>query len=115
MVTKDFNHPSVIMYSIGNEIPETGSPAGGLTGRALAEKVRELDPTRYVTNAVNGMLAVMDDIKRLAAQRGQGDGRRRGDQHPHGRAGRVHEPDRHLPDGPRRRPPSPSACSTSPA
>ena len=74
MVTKDFNHPSVIMYSIGNEIPETGSPAGGLTGRALAEKVRELDPTRYVTNAVNGMLAVMDDIKKLAAQRGQGDG-----------------------------------------
>lgn len=74
MVTKDFNHPSVIMYSIGNEIPETGSPAGGLTGRALAEKVRELDPTRYVTNAVNGMLAVMDDIKKLAAQRGEGDG-----------------------------------------
>ena len=74
MVTKDFNHPSVIMYSIGNEIPETGSPAGGLTGRALAEKVRELDPTRYVTNAVNGMLAVMDDIKKLAAQHGQGGG-----------------------------------------
>ncbi|MFJ2503522.1 glycoside hydrolase family 2 TIM barrel-domain containing protein [Microbacterium sp. NPDC087592] len=74
MVTKDFNHPSVIMYSIGNEIPETGSPAGGLTGRALAEKVRELDPTRYVTNAVNGMLAVMDDIKKLAAQHGQADG-----------------------------------------
>lgn len=74
MVAKDFNHPSVIMYSIGNEIPETGSPAGGLTGRALAEKVRELDPTRYVTNAVNGMLAVMDDIKKLAAQRGDGDG-----------------------------------------
>ena len=70
MVAKDFNHPSVIMYSIGNEIPETGSPAGGLTGRALAEKVRELDPTRYVTNAVNGMLAVMDDMKKLAAQRG---------------------------------------------
>lgn len=74
MVAKDFNHPSVIMYSIGNEIPETGSAAGGLTGRALAERVRELDPTRYVTNAVNGMLAVMDDIKKLAAQRGQGDG-----------------------------------------
>ena len=74
MVTKDFNHPSVIVYSIGNEIPETGSPAGGIMGRALAEKVRVLDPTRYVTNAVNGMLAVMDDIKKLAAQHGQGDG-----------------------------------------
>ncbi|GAA1447638.1 glycoside hydrolase family 2 TIM barrel-domain containing protein [Leifsonia poae] len=72
MIAKDFNHPSVIMYSIGNEIPETGSPEGGLTGRALAEKVRELDPTRFVTNAVNGMLAVMDDIKKLAAERGAG-------------------------------------------
>lgn len=74
MVAKDVNHPSVIIYSIGNEIPETGSSAGGLTGRALAEKVRELDPTRYVTNAVNGMLAVMDDIRKLAAQQGEGDG-----------------------------------------
>ena len=30
MVAKDVNHPSVVFYSIGNEIPETGSPAGGL-------------------------------------------------------------------------------------
>jgi len=76
LVAKDFNHPSVIMYSIGNEIPETGSPAGGLVGRQLAEKIRRLDPTRFVTNAINGMLAVMDDIKKLAAQRGadSGDG-----------------------------------------
>ena len=25
MVNKDYNHPCVIMYSIGNEIPETGN------------------------------------------------------------------------------------------
>ena len=68
MVVKDFNHPSVILYSIGNEIPETGSPAGGITGRALAEKIRALDPTRFVTNAVNGLLAVMDDLKAMGAQ-----------------------------------------------
>ncbi|MFF2053543.1 glycoside hydrolase family 2 TIM barrel-domain containing protein [Leifsonia sp. NPDC058194] len=72
LVAKDFNHPSVILYSIGNEIPETGSSAGGLTGRALAEKVRALDPTRFVTNAVNGMLSVMGDLAKLAAERGQG-------------------------------------------
>ncbi|NUU21235.1 MAG: glycoside hydrolase family 2 protein [Streptomycetaceae bacterium] len=59
MVAKDVNHPSVVMYSIGNEIPETGSPHGAVWGRKLAEKVRALDPTRYVTNAVNGLLAVM--------------------------------------------------------
>jgi beta-galactosidase len=65
MVAKDFNHPSVIMYSIGNEIPETGSPFGAAWGRKLAEKVRSLDPTRYVTNAVNGMLAVMSELGAL--------------------------------------------------
>ena len=27
MVRKDVNHPSVVMYSIGNEIPEVGTPA----------------------------------------------------------------------------------------
>ncbi|WP_329254469.1 DUF4982 domain-containing protein [Streptomyces sp. NBC_01478] len=62
MVAKDINHPSVIMYSIGNEIPETGTPSGAARGRQLAEKVRSLDPTRYVTNAVNGMLAVMSEL-----------------------------------------------------
>ncbi|KND39648.1 glycoside hydrolase family 2 TIM barrel-domain containing protein [Streptomyces acidiscabies] len=68
MVAKDFNHPSVIMYSIGNEIPETGSPFGAAWGRRLAEKVRSLDPTRYVTNSVNSMLAVMADLGAMMRQ-----------------------------------------------
>ncbi|MFJ9248533.1 glycoside hydrolase family 2 TIM barrel-domain containing protein [Streptomyces sp. NPDC101776] len=68
MVIKDFNHPSVIMYSIGNEIPETGSPSGAEWGRKLAEKVRSLDGTRYVTNAVNGMLAVMAELGKMRRQ-----------------------------------------------
>jgi len=68
MVAKDVNHPSVIMYSIGNEIPETGSPFGAAWGRKLAEKVRSLDDTRYVTNAVNGMLAVMSELGKLRGQ-----------------------------------------------
>jgi beta-galactosidase len=68
MVAKDVNHPSVILYSIGNEIPETGSPAGAAWGRKLAEKVRSLDGTRYVTNAVNGMLAVLDDLAAMRSE-----------------------------------------------
>ncbi|MFJ9626224.1 glycoside hydrolase family 2 TIM barrel-domain containing protein [Streptomyces sp. NPDC101175] len=68
MVAKDYNHPSVIMYSIGNEIPEVGSPAGAAWGRRLAEKVRSLDSTRYVTNAVNGFLAVMSELAALRRQ-----------------------------------------------
>ncbi|MEV7887041.1 glycoside hydrolase family 2 TIM barrel-domain containing protein [Streptomyces sp. NPDC002817] len=68
MVAKDFNHPSVILYSTGNEIPETGTPFGAAWGRRLVEKVRSLDSTRYVTNAVNGMLAVMSDLGKLRGQ-----------------------------------------------
>src|SRR6202044_1961436 len=56
MVRKDFNHPSVILYSIGNEIPEAGTPMGARVGRALAEKIRSLDTTRLVTEAISGLL-----------------------------------------------------------
>ncbi|KQW05583.1 glycoside hydrolase [Leifsonia sp. Root4] len=62
MVARDINHPSVIFYSIGNEIPETGSPIGTTWGRRLAEKVRSLDPNRYVTNGINGFVAMLDTI-----------------------------------------------------
>ncbi|WP_405182729.1 DUF4982 domain-containing protein [Nocardia sp. NBC_01377] len=71
MIAKDFNHPSVILYSIGNEIPETGTPVGAAWGRKLAEKVRSLDSTRYLTNAVNNMLAVMADLAKMKSQAAQ--------------------------------------------
>lgn len=70
MVMKDINRPSVIMYSIGNEIPETGSPWGGILGRRIAEKIRSLDTSRPITNAVNGMLAVMDEVREMAGSFG---------------------------------------------
>jgi beta-galactosidase len=57
MVHKDRNHPCVIMYSIGNEIPDVGSPAGASIGRAMAERIRALDDIRPVTNAINPLLA----------------------------------------------------------
>jgi beta-galactosidase len=69
MVAKDRNHPSVIMYSLGNEIIEAGTPSGAATGRDLAEQVRALDPARYVTNGVNGLLAAVDDIRKGIAER----------------------------------------------
>jgi beta-galactosidase len=68
MVAKDRNHPCVIMYSIGNEVIEAGTPAGAATGRDLAEKVRSLDQGRLVTNGVNGMLAAMDDVRAQLAE-----------------------------------------------
>ncbi|SDY60963.1 glycoside hydrolase family 2 TIM barrel-domain containing protein [Herbiconiux ginsengi] len=65
MVAKDFNHPSVIFYSIGNEIPETGRPHGSRLGRLLAEKVRSLDPTRFTTNSINGLVSVIRELPAL--------------------------------------------------
>jgi len=62
MVAKDVNHPSVIMYSIGNEIPETGSGLGAAWGRDLAAKVRSIDPTRFMTNAISSFWAVSSEI-----------------------------------------------------
>lgn len=68
MVTKDVNHPSVIMYSIGNEIIEVGTPHGAAWARDLAEHVRALDPTRLVTNGVNAFLAVIDELAEILAE-----------------------------------------------
>lgn len=55
MVERDRNHPSVIMWSIGNEIPSRAKPEVVSTARALGDDVRRLDPTRPVTSAVNDM------------------------------------------------------------
>lgn len=55
MVMRDRNHPSVIMWSIGNEIPERGTAAGAKTASLLANHIRQMDNTRPVTAAVNGL------------------------------------------------------------
>ncbi|MGA1838273.1 glycoside hydrolase family 2 TIM barrel-domain containing protein [Herbiconiux sp. 11R-BC] len=67
MVLKDINHPSVIFYSIGNEIPETGSPLGSDWGRKIAEKIRSLDDSRFLTNSVNGFVSVLPDVVGMMA------------------------------------------------
>lgn len=55
MVAKDYNHPSVVMYSVGNEIQEAGTKQGSWINRFLCNKIHELDFTRYTTNALNGL------------------------------------------------------------
>jgi beta-galactosidase len=54
MVLRDRNHPSVIMWSIGNEIPERAQPRGVEIAKQLSEYIKSLDPTRPVTAAING-------------------------------------------------------------
>jgi beta-galactosidase len=64
LVRKDFNHPSVLFYSIGNEVAETGTGIGARWGRRLAERIRALDTSRYITNAINPVLAVSEEVAR---------------------------------------------------
>lgn len=53
MVDKDYNHPSVILYSTGNEVSETSQKKGiELCGR-LTQYLHQLDSTRPVTCGVN--------------------------------------------------------------
>ena len=58
LVNLCFNHPSVVMYSIGNEIRELGRLDGKVICRELANAFRLLDSTRFITAGINSMLTV---------------------------------------------------------
>lgn len=58
MVESSRNHPSVIMYSVGNEVSETASEKGALVCKQLRDFVHELDDTRPVTAGINVLLNV---------------------------------------------------------
>ena len=68
LIRRDRNHPSVIMWSIGNEIPEQGSSTGWEMAKRLSSISHEEDPTRPTTSAFdqwpaaikNGMAAQVD-------------------------------------------------------
>jgi beta-galactosidase len=51
-VRRDRNHPSVVIWSIGNEINERAAPTGLSIAANLVAAVRKLDTTRPVTNAI---------------------------------------------------------------
>ncbi|MFA6624579.1 MAG: glycoside hydrolase family 2 TIM barrel-domain containing protein [Bacilli bacterium] len=53
MVDKDYNHPSVIMYSTGNEVSETSQSKGIAFTKTLTEELHRLDGTRPVTCGIN--------------------------------------------------------------
>lgn len=68
MVEKDYNHPSVILYSTGNEIPEAGTACGAQWNRKIHAKMKRLDSTRYTTNGINGLMAGADKMKEIICQ-----------------------------------------------
>ena len=51
LVKRDRNRPSVIFWSTGNEEPHFITDVGRRIHRALAARIRQLDPTRYITAA----------------------------------------------------------------
>ena len=68
LVVANRNHPSIVMWSIGNEIPEQSSADGRLLSIRLQGLIHSLDPTRPVTQGMdrvdnafaNGIAQVMD-------------------------------------------------------
>lgn len=65
MVDKDYNHPCVVLYSLGNEIPEIGRADGADMSRRLSVLFHKLDNTRYTTAGMNGLLAVGEQLVEL--------------------------------------------------
>ncbi|QBN20318.1 beta-galactosidase GalB [Flavobacterium nackdongense] len=53
MIKRDRNHPSVVMWSIGNEIREQGMPEGAAMAKFLTKISHDLDPTRPVSAGFN--------------------------------------------------------------
>ena len=55
MVLRDRNHPSVISYSIGNEIPERNCWSdGAIWSQKLSDEIRKYDNTKLVTSGICG-------------------------------------------------------------
>lgn len=60
IVRKDYSHPSVIMYSIGNENNEPSNAEGYSTEGQIVEALHQLDQTRPVTAGLNLVILLMN-------------------------------------------------------
>jgi len=62
MVKRDRNQPSILLWSIGNEIPIRTQPEGYALSKEISDLVRDLDPSgRAVTSAFPGVSDAADE------------------------------------------------------
>ena len=54
LIKRDRNHPSVVIWSLGNEEPEQGNTRGARIVRTMRALQQQLDPSRVATTAMNG-------------------------------------------------------------
>lgn len=59
VVDRDYSHPSVILYSIGNEVTEPHEEKGVQLGKDIIDLLHRLDPTRPTTVGLNMALVAM--------------------------------------------------------
>ncbi|MCF0160524.1 MAG: glycoside hydrolase family 2 protein, partial [Bacteroidaceae bacterium] len=62
LVKKDYNHPSVIMYSIGNEVAEPANAEGQAIERNIISLLHELDSSRPTTAGMNLMIQMLSTM-----------------------------------------------------
>lgn len=60
LIEANRNHPSIIMWSIGNEIPEQWSYEGRIISEHLQSLCHQLDPTRMVTQGMDKAEAALN-------------------------------------------------------
>lgn len=62
LVKRDYNHPSIIMYSIGNEVSEPATEKGLQLAKEIVAMFHSLDDTRPVTGGMN-LTIIADSAK----------------------------------------------------
>lgn len=57
MLYRDRNHPSIVLWSIGNEVPDQSMQGGEMVAKKLKEICHFVDPSRYITQANDQIVA----------------------------------------------------------
>jgi beta-galactosidase len=65
LLLRDRNHPSIIMWSIGNEIRKLDSERGKMNAQRLVDICHELDPTRPVIAGIHLSTKIDKDLIRI--------------------------------------------------